>query len=109
MSAKKVLLVAVVATMASVLASARGEAGPIARRARDQQLRIAQGIRSGALTARETARLERRAAALTREVRHFRRANGGVLTPGERRLVNHQQNLLSRGIFREKHDRQHRR
>jgi hypothetical protein len=79
----------------------RGEVGA---RQENQQDRIAQGVKSGQLTAGETARLERREAGLSREVRSDRKANGGTLTPQERRQVNHQENRLSNQIYRGKHD-----
>ena len=82
------------------------EAGRIKRRAENQQDRIAQGIGSGSLTAREAARLERREAHLNHEVRDMREDNGGKLTKRDRAIVNHQQNRLSRGIYRQKHDGQ---
>ena len=91
---------------AVVLVAGAASAGEIRRREEKQQDRIAQGIASGALTAREAASLERREAALNREVGAMRWRNGGTLTPRERRLVNRQQNRLSRGIYRQKHDAQ---
>jgi hypothetical protein len=108
MNARTVILAATAAATLGLLATAPASAGPITRRACDQQRRIAQGFRSGALTAREGLRLERREVRLGREVVGLRRANGGVLTRPERCLVNHQQNRLSRAIFRQKHDRQRR-
>ncbi len=76
----------------------------IQERRENQQDRIAQGVRSGQLTAGETARLERKEARLNREIRTDRQANGGRLTPLERRQVNRQQNRLSRQIYRDKHN-----
>jgi hypothetical protein len=109
MSARRVLVATTVAVTAVVLMAASAEAQPAARRFCNQQLRIAQGIRSGALTAREAARLGRRETALAHKVQHLRRSNGGALTPAQRLLVNHQQNRLSRQIFHQKHHRQRRR
>jgi hypothetical protein len=83
---------------------AAAEAGGISQRAERQQQRIAQGIRSGQLTARESARLEGREARLHRDVRTLRRANGGTLTPAERARVERRQDRLSRSIYRQKHD-----
>jgi len=80
----------------------------VGQRERNQQERIAQGVKSGQLNARETARLEGREAHINREVRRDRAANGGTLTQQERRLVNHQQNRNSKAIYRQKHDAQHR-
>ncbi len=79
-------------------------AGRIKKRAENQQDRIAQGIKSGQLTAREAANLERKEARLNHEVRDMREDNGGKLTPEEKAKVNRQQNRLSRDIYREKHD-----
>src|SRR2546430_16648473 len=72
-----------------------------------QQERIAQGVKSGQLTAGEASRLEGREAAIHREIRHDRAENGGTLTPAERRRVNRQENRTSRSIYRQKHDAQH--
>jgi hypothetical protein len=79
--------------------------GRIQRRKENQQDRIAQGVASGQLTAGETANLEHKEAKLNREIRNERRANGGTLTPQEKRQVNRQQNRLSRNIYRDKHNR----
>lgn len=73
-------------------------------RRENQQDRIAQGVHSGQLTARETSRLETREARVNHEVRADRRANGGKLTPHERAKVNHQQNRISKSIYRDKHN-----
>lgn len=82
----------------------RGEVGA---RQGIQQQRIAQGVRSGSLTAGETARLERREAGVNREIRRDRAQNGGTLTPQEHRQVNRQQNRLSGQIYRNKHNAAH--
>ncbi len=76
----------------------------VGARRENQQDRIAQGIASGQLTAGETARLEHKEAGLNKEVRTDRQANGGSLTPQERRQVNRQQNRLSGQIYRDKHN-----
>ena len=89
-------------------ASADGSEGPIQRRKERQQERIGQGVSSGQLTARETARIERRESALNREERNMRAVDGGRLTRQDRRTIEGQQNRLSRGIYRQKHDAQHR-
>lgn len=81
-------------------------AGRVRKRAENQQDRIAQGVRSGQLTARETARLETKEGRLNREVRDMREDNGGNLTAKERARVNRQQNRLSGDIYSQKHDAQ---
>ena len=78
--------------------------GRIQRRRENQQDRIAQGVASGQLTAGETANLEHKEGKLNQEIRSDRKANGGTLTPQERRQINGQQNRLSRNIYRDKHN-----
>jgi hypothetical protein len=82
-------------------------AAEVDRRQANQQARIGEGVESGQLTPRETARLERKEARLRSEIRRDRAANGGTLTPAEKARVNRQENRLSRQIYREKHDAQH--
>jgi len=77
------------------------------QRQRNQQKRIAEGVENGSLTPAETARLERQEAAIHHEVKTERKANGGKLTPQERRQVNRQQDRESKRIYRQKHDAQH--
>ena len=79
----------------------------IQARQENQQDRIAQGVKSGQLTAGETANLERKEARLNREIRRDRRANGGNLTNKEKAQINRQQNRLSRNIYRDKHNGRH--
>jgi len=93
-----------VAVLVSIPASAR--AGGIKKRAENQQDRIAQGARSGQLTAGETARLERKESALNHEVRDMRKLDGGHLTAKDRAVVDRQQNRLSKNIYAQKHDAQ---
>jgi hypothetical protein len=76
----------------------------VGKRQENQQDRIAQGIKSGQLAPRETAHLEGREAAINKEVTNDRAANGGTLTPAERRPVNRQQNRPSNAIYRKKHN-----
>jgi len=76
----------------------------VGRRERLQQERIAQGVKSGQLTAGETANIEHREAAINKEVHNDRAANGGKLTAAERRQVNRQENRTSRAIYRKKHN-----
>ena len=76
----------------------------VGQRERNQQERIAQGVKSGQLTAGETAHLEGREAHINKEVHNERAANGGKLTPAERRQVNRQEDRTSRAIYRKKHN-----
>jgi len=79
----------------------------VGKRAENQQDRIAQGIKSGQLTAGEAAHLESNEAKINKEVHNDRAANGGKLTPQERKQVNRQQNRTSRQIYRDKHNGRH--
>jgi hypothetical protein len=79
----------------------------VGQRRENQQDRIAQGVKSGQLTAGETSRLENQEQGLNREVSGMRQANGGKLTKGDKALVNRQQNAESRRIYRDKHNARH--
>ena len=76
----------------------------IAQRKENQQDRIANGVKSGQLTAGETAKLETKAAAINGETKADRAANGGKLTAAEKAKVNGQQNNLSKQIYKDKHN-----
>lgn len=76
----------------------------VGKRMENQQDRIANGVKSGQLTAGETQHLERNEARINREVKNDRAANGGKLTPQERAKVNRQMNRQSRQIYRDKHN-----
>ncbi len=76
----------------------------IQQRKNHQQARIAQGVRSGQLTPRETAHLEGREASINRQERSMRRADNGHLTRADRATLNRRQNRTSRAIYRDKHN-----
>ena len=103
-SKKSVLLGSALAAL--LAAGGAAAEGRIRARMENQQRRIAEGVASGRLKPRETARLERGEARLNREVREMREDGGGRLSPRQRRVVDRQQNRLSRRIYRHKHDAQ---
>lgn len=70
-----------------------------------QQRRIAQGVRSGELTGRETYRLEREQLRLSRIEDRYR-DSGDRLTWRERYKLERDLNRTSRDIHRQKHDGQ---
>jgi hypothetical protein len=76
----------------------------VGQRKENQQDRIAQGVKSGQLTAGETSNLETKEAAINGETRADRAANGGKLTPAEKQQINGQQNQLSKQIYNDKHN-----
>ena len=69
-----------------------------------QQHRIAQGVRSGRLNARQASRLERREVRIGRTERHMRGMNHGRLDRAQRISLNHRLNRTSRAIYRDKHN-----
>jgi hypothetical protein len=76
----------------------------IAQRKENQQDRIANGVKSGQLTAGETANLETKEAAINGETKADRAANGGKLTSAEKAQINKQQNGVSKQIYADKHN-----
>lgn len=76
----------------------------VGQRRANQQARIAQGIRSGQMTAGEAARAEGRQQNINRHIAADRAANGGHLTQQERQNINRRQNGASRQIYRERHN-----
>ncbi len=87
-----------------MMAGAFGQTSEVGKREKHQQQRIAQGVKSGSLKPGETANLEKKEVAINQEVRTDRKLNGGKLTKQEKRVVNKQQNQMSRQIYRDKHN-----
>jgi hypothetical protein len=85
-------------------AAAWAQNSEVGNRAENQQDRIAQGVKSGQLTAGETSNLESKEASINQEVRADRSLNGGKLTNQEKTIVNQQQNNLSGQIYNDKHN-----
>ncbi len=77
----------------------------IDQRQQNQQQRIDQGVQSGALTTREAARLEK-GQEHVQTMENKAKADGKV-TPHERARLEHAENVQSRHIYHQKHDRQH--
>jgi len=89
---------------AALLIAPAAFAARVDRRQVVQQERIAQGVKTGALTPGETAKLETQEAKLQHEKRDMREDNGGTLTTKEKVKLNTQQNRLSREIYTKKHN-----
>ena len=93
--------------IATLPALAFAQATPgIDKRQAEQQKRIDQGVKSGQLTRREAARLERGQAKVQRM--EDRAKADGVVTAKERRQIQHEQDKQSKFIAREKHNAQRR-
>ncbi len=97
---------AAVALVAPMLAMAQSTSTPrIDQRQANQEARIQQGEQSGALTQREANKLER-GQQHVQNMENKAEADGKV-TARERGRIEHAQDVQSRKIAREKHDRQH--
>jgi hypothetical protein len=69
-----------------------------------QQQRIANGVRDGQLSPSETAKAEGHEQNINQHIAADRAANGGKLTPQQKKNINQRQNNASRQIHNEKHN-----
>lgn len=76
------------------------------KREANQQRRIQQGVKSGELTPREAARLERGEKRIERMEEKAK--TDGKVTAQKRKRLHRAENAESRKIYREKHDKQRR-
>ena len=76
----------------------------VGQRRENQQDRIAQGIKSGQLTAGEAAKAENQQKNINKQVAADRKANGGTLTASEKKQINKEQNGASKNIYNKKHN-----
>jgi hypothetical protein len=72
------------------------------RREERQQQRIANGVKNGTLTPRQTAHLENREANLQKTEQKDMAKNNGHLTKQEQRNLNQRENRISRSIAKDK-------
>lgn len=99
-------LVAVVGfSVISAAAFAQANTPGFDQRQANQERRIDQGVQSGSLTEREANRLERGQDRLDRM--EDRAKADGTVTRQERHRLQHAENVQSRRIYNQKHDRQH--
>lgn len=77
----------------------------INKRLDNQEKRIEQGEKSGALTPREANRLKKREAKTHADLASAK--SDGIVTGAERKGLHQELNRNSRAIYHEKHDRQH--
>jgi hypothetical protein len=78
--------------------------GEVGDRQKLQQERISNGMKSGQLTAGESARLEGQQQSINQEKRGMKEANGGKLTAGDKTALNQRQNNTSKNIYNKKHN-----
>ncbi len=75
-------------------------------RAKNQQARIKEGVKSGELTKHETIKLQKEQATIHAEKKTA--MSDGNVTKAERAKLHHDQNKSSKHIARQKHDKQDR-
>jgi hypothetical protein len=74
------------------------------QRQQNQQDRIANGEKSGALTPHESAKLERQQGRIDRSEKRDMAEHNGHLTKGEQNNLNRRQNRASANIYAKKHN-----
>ncbi len=90
----------------STMSFAQTRTPRVTKRQERQQERIAQGVKSGELTAKETKHLEAREVKIQHDKKEAK--SDGVVTAKERAKLNREENRSSRAIRRQKHDPQSR-
>ena len=68
-----------------------------------QQNRIANGVKNGSLSPKQTANLENREASVQNREKKDMAAHNGHLTKAEQNGINRQQNRISKSIYKDKH------
>ena len=101
----RTIVIAAVAAAFALPAAAQAQSTPrIDTRQQIQERRIDQGVKSGQLTSKEAARLEK-GQARVQKLEDKATADGKV-TAKERVRIEHAQDQQSRRIYRQKHDKQ---
>jgi hypothetical protein len=99
------LVIAALPALAFAQSTPSNTATPgIDKRQAEQQKRIDQGVKSGELTKREAAKLEKGQAKVQRM--EDKAKADGVVTAKERKQIQHEQDKQSKRIAHEKHDKQ---
>ena len=94
--------IALIASTAPAIASARGYDASIDQRQQQLERRIQQGWRSGELTRPEYARLHREMRDIERNERAF--ASDGHLSRREREHLHARLDIVARDVYRQKHE-----
>jgi len=100
---KRIVFAALLAAAALPLAAQTGTP-KIDQREANQQGRIQQGVNSGQLTTKETAKLEKGEAKIDKM--EAKAKSDGTVTDKERKKITKAQNKESKKIYKEKHDKQ---
>jgi polyhydroxyalkanoate synthesis regulator phasin len=98
------------ALLCAVPASAQGKwdsthprRAQVNKRAANQNKRIDNGVKSGALTKGQARQLHQEDKGIRKEERQDAAQNGGHITPRQQRQLNQQENQTSKQIYQEKH------
>ena len=102
---KIVKTIAVLSLVLPALAFAQANTPRVDQRQANQEQRSDQGVASGSLTQREANRLDRGQQHV--DNMENRAKSDGVVTRGERARLHQAQEVQSRRIYAQKHDRQH--
>jgi hypothetical protein len=102
MNLTKLTLIATLSLTTAALSAQTSQ--DINQRKENQQDRIAQGVKSGQLTAGETSHLEHQEAGINHEEKAMRAQDNGHLSKADKSVINKQQNQESRRIYRDKHN-----
>lgn len=102
---KTIEVAAVIGLLLPALAMAQASTPRVDQRQVNQATRIDQGIASGSLTAQEATRLDKGQAHV--QNLETQAKSDGVVTQQERQRLHHAQEVQSRHIYHQKHDRQH--
>ena len=103
-AATAVFTLPVVAQSTDASANGQVTGQTIQQRAENQQDRIANGMKTGDLTAGEAANLQTKEAKINQEARVMRQQDDGKLTAADKAKLTQQQNQLSKQITQDTHN-----
>ena len=104
MSLKSAMLALAIAAVSATTFAQTPSTPRIDQREANQQKRIDQGVKSGALNEKEARRLEKGQQRVQKA--EDKAMADGKVTGKERRKIEHMQDKQSKKIYREKHDKQ---
>ena len=103
----KIRIIAAALTGLVALAATAPASAQVNYREHRQEWRIHQGERTGSLTPHEAWRLQQQQRRIHWQEARLRDRDGGRLSPHDRRVLQHRQDLANRDIYHDKHDWHH--
>lgn len=73
------------------------------KREQNQQNRVANGLKSGKMSAQQASNIEKREASVQNQEQKDMAAHNGHLTKAEQRQLNGRENRISKSIYKDKH------